>query len=283
MSDSVILALIGLASTVFNIVLGGLLAAWVSRRHAKSKALVFAAEGETMKAQAALDQERTDNQIRIELMKVDVEERAFIREQLKAQVQLNDKFQTLLIEKEARDESNYRVVSAVQKDNTTAVLNLHNTVREQGKGMAELLVTSLAALQTNYSQQMTELNNLNKVMITELGQVISRAMELRDVNRAMYPFPDFEDARWHEVLLAAVKSDVVIYREPRYWDEARLVKSCAGISIEPQPALVIEDILNEWYAVQRTLNGVHCWGWVQKHYVRITEAEASLYETTVES
>src|SRR5436853_5371408 len=98
------------------------------RMRIDAEARAFVAEG---KANIKIAEAEADVEIRLSAARVDAEERGFMRAQLQAQIRLNEQFQNLLMEKEKKDESNYRVLANVQTDTNVALVNIMNKAEER--------------------------------------------------------------------------------------------------------------------------------------------------------
>jgi hypothetical protein len=267
--------ILGILGTVIGIPAGIVGAfSYVSKRNADAR--VKALEINLIQAQTDLEEVKGDTR-RMDRIMDALEKQQTINSQ---QIELRQKDR-----EEA--EQNYKVFKGLiedvgQKvmDGTQRVIKEINTLPGRlsvGAGLLE----AIGAMRSDYGERMAEFGHMNQTMISELGTIIARTLEAREAKRDMYPFPADDDPRWREVTVEAIRRSAEwIYKEPQYWDGARLVKSCAEITVEPQTARIIDGLLPDWIALRRTLDGVNCYGWVRKHFVRITEAQASIIPTS---
>jgi len=233
------------------------------RVDAESRA--FLAEAD---AQSKIAQAKADIEIRLSTAREDAEERAFIRAQLQGQIKLNEQFQKLLIEKEEKDESNYRVLANVQRDTNTVLVNLLNKIEEQHAveiaaigALPGVIQRSNAEMLKEYAQQIG----------AEIGAVLTKQFQVQSLEREMFPFPDPEDPAWSEKFITPVTPMAAIHKQPYYNDAVKLRKPCAVIKSEGEWLRVIAGRLQDWIIVEKRAGDSHCWGWLPVHAVHVSD------------
>jgi hypothetical protein len=233
----------------------------------------FEAEGKLAtiqaEAEARVAQARADAEVKMSTAKDDAEERGFMRAQLQAQIKLNEQFQNLLLEKEKKDESNYRVLANVQADTNVALVNLMNKTEEQHAIQIAAIGGLSGALQTNIADSLKE---YAQQLGAEIGAVITKQFQMQSLDREMFPFPDPEDPAWTEKFIVPATPTPTIHKQPYYSDAVKLRKPCAVIAEGGEWLRVIVGRLSDWIIVEKRAGDSHCWGWLPAHTVQVGEA-----------
>lgn len=234
------------------------------RIDAESRA--FQAEGE---AKVKIAEATADVEIRLSAAREDAEERGFMRAQLQAQIRLNEQFQDMLIKKEERDESNYRVVANVQKDGNIALGNLFNKIEtthaEQIAAIGGLPGAILMGIGEALKESAHHLGG-------EIGVVIAQQFAIQNLDRELFPFPDPEDPAWREEWIRPVTPEPTIHKQPYFADAVKLQKPCSQIKPEGERVRIIRNRIKGWLVIDKFADGSRCWGWLPEHTVEIGAA-----------
>lgn len=238
------------------------------RLEAESRA--FLAEGE---AQVKIAQAKADTEIRLSAAREDAEERGFIRAQYQAQLKLNEQFQDILLKKEERDESNYRVVANVQRDTNTVLVNLLNKVEAQHAVEIAAIGGLPGAIQMNNAEVLKE---YARQIGGEIGAVIAQQFAIQNLDRELFPFPDPEDPSWRDEWITPVTPAPTIHKQPYFADAVKLQKPCSQIKAEGERVRIIRNRLKGWLVIDKETDGSRCWGWLPEHTVEIAQAHPPL-------
>lgn len=178
----------------------------------------------------------------------------------------NAQFADFLREKERADERNYKVNRQIF-DSNTQMLFTHMSQRTQ------LVLDAVSNIPKRLDAYIAETTrDIAFTVGSEIGAAMNREFALQNLERKLHPFPDAEDERWRELKIVPTLPDVVIRKEPFFNDEiSKLSKPCAQIADEGEIVRLIEEASISAIAVEKTENGVRCWGWLPKHAVQIVE------------
>lgn len=261
-----------------SLVLGAL--AYIGKRRADAR-LVQAeagkekaeAEAETAKAEA---QETRDNSaIRLKEAENKVLQDAATRTMNERNSQLINQLQQERMDwlkelqaKEVRDEKNYHLLADTQRDNTqmllTEIQNSHSKLVVKFDELPEKMHGSGVAM----------LGDFAKTMAGEIASQMAQEFMRLKMESSMYPFPDPDDPGWVEETVYPTTPEVTIRKEPRFSDDSMLKKPCAKIKGGERVRL-ITGRMPQWVIVDKSQDGIRCWGWVPDYSLKIGEALVS--------
>lgn len=257
-SNEVLLGLIGLFATIA--------AGW--QYVARKKADI-----DKLNSESRLKQVETDAQIKIDAARADLDERAFIREQLKAQIKLNEQHQLeraqydkRLAEKETKDEANYRVVGNVQRDTNIQIANLVNAISTMNRSLIEKIDLLPSRITNGNADSLT---SFAKSMAAETGAVIAQQFAIQNLDRDLFPFPDPEDPAWKEEWVIPITPEPTLHKQPYFNDAVKLHKPCAQIVPGGERVRLIRNRIKGWVTIYKQGDDAHCWGWLPEHCIKI--------------
>ncbi|MEO8608921.1 MAG: hypothetical protein ABI690_13600 [Chloroflexota bacterium] len=235
---------------------------WLKRqgdgRTENEKAKRIAAETQLMQAQSESKTKQAE-----------MEERAFIREQYKAQLQINTQLQKFVADKEVKDEANYRVLSNVNKDTNAQLTNVFNAMTRLNTS----LLVAIEAIPAKVAAGNTESMKLfAREMAAETGLVIAQQFAIQSLDRELFPFPDPEDPAWREEWIYPITPEPTIHKQPYFADAVKLRKPCSTILSSGERVRLIRNRIKGWVIVDKFAADSHCWGWLPEHTVRIGAA-----------
>lgn len=265
--------LIAIVGTILGII-GVYFGAQATRVKNQSQSQLVEALSAQMKAEGELIKVKAEAEVKIAEAKTDIEERAFIREQFNTQLKLNETFPKMLAEIDARNktdnEANYRSIRNVQNDTNTVLVNMLNAMRDQHA----LEIAAIGALPAAIAMSQADtLKNYAQQLGAEIGAVLTKQFQIQTLEREMYPFPDPEDAAWQTLFFTPVTPEPTIHKQPFFADAVKLHKPCAVIQEGGEWVRAILGRLEDWIIIEKRAGDSHCWGWLPKHTVQVSQAE----------
>jgi hypothetical protein len=270
MTSTELLAIVGTILGIIGVYFG----AQATRVKNQSQRQLVEAQSAQMKAEGDLVTVKADAEVRISEAKIDIEERTFIREQFNAQLKLNESFPKMLAEidahHKAENDANYRLIRNVQNDTNTVLVNMLNAMRAQHALQIEAIGGLPAAIAMS---QADTLKNYAQHLGAEIGAVLTKQFQLQTLEREMYPFPDPEDPAWQTLFFTPVTPEPTIHKQPLFADAVKLHKPCAVIQQKGEWVRAILGRLDDWIIIEKRAGDSHCWGWLPKYTVQVSQIE----------
>jgi hypothetical protein len=266
--------LLAIVTTILGII-GIYFGAQATRVKNQSQRQLVEAQSAQMKAEGDLVTVKADAEVKIAEAKTDIEERAFIRAQAKTQLNINETFLKMLTEIDARNktdnEANYRSIRNVQNDTNTVLVNMLNAMRDQHALQIGAIGGLPAAIQMG---QADTLKNYAQQLGAEIGAVLTKQFQMQTLEREMYPFPDPEDPAWQTLFFTPVTPEPTIHKQPLFADAVKLHKPCAVIQQKGEWVRAILGRLEDWIIIEKRAGDSHCWGWLPKYTVQVSQTES---------
>lgn len=259
-----VVALIGIIGTVIS----GLL--YVAKRNVDVK--LAASEMAKKKAEAESEALRNDSQARLKKTEGEVASEATLLTMFQQQVTINKQNADLqaawlkaLQDKEERDERNYKVLKGLQDSNTQTLMT---EIRNQSKNIKTAIQLIPAIVQK------ASLDVVNTVA-TEMAIKIVEQMAIQSIKSEFLRFPFPDDPGWEDVMLLAIKEDVMLKKSPQYGDEVTLPAPKGKTYTHPFAARIIRNRIPGWWIVEKKQNGdPPGYGYVEERWVKISEQAA---------
>ena len=231
------------------------------------------AEGDKKKLESQLKQVEAEAEIKINAAKADLEERAFIRQQLLGQLKINEqhqqereRYEKRLAEKDAKAESNYRVSNDIQRDLGLQIVNLINAIGTMKGVLIERIDLLPGRITTSNVETLT---GFAKSMAAETGAVIAQQFAIQSLDRDLFPFPDPEDPGWKEEWIIPITPEPTLHKQPYFNDAVKLHKPCAQIAAGGERVRVIRNRIKGWVTIYKSEGETHCWGWLPEHTIKV--------------
>lgn len=254
---------------------GAIVVAWGYSIRRRADASILAMQTENEKAKA-------DAQARIKELEADAQMRDMLRDLIK----LNDQLQKtqglqfkryMLALKKQRENTGegYRVIRNVQNDTNVVLANVANSLKdlatEQKTSRTEIL-TAVKSIPSGATPE--TLNMFAQQLGSEMGMVLAQQLQMHQLERDLFPFPDAEDPRWETVKVVPVNpATATIWKQPQFRDEAVLKKPCAQIKPDGETVKIIRGQIRNWWIIYKVGTDSDCWGWIPEGKVRVLEEE----------
>lgn len=224
-------------------------------------------------AESQLMQVESDAQTKLLQVQADADERAFIRQQFLAQIKINEQheaeraqYEKRLAEVAAKNESNYQVVSNVQKDTNFQIANLVNAIGALNKSILERIDGLPAKIAEGNAES---LKVFAKEMGAEMGGAMAQQFAIQNLDRDLFPFPDPEDPAWKDEWVTPITPEPTLHKQPYFSDAVKLHKPCSQIATGGEKVRLIRSQIKGWFAIHKIEGNDHCWGWLPEHTIKI--------------